>query len=73
MKSYLKPIFKKFIFKVFQNIQRFLSVILADIHKVRTENEVVKPMNPPSTNDLMTTDTAEGTSFNKTSYLINYK
>ena len=24
-----------------------LSVILADIHMVRTENEVVKPMNPP--------------------------
>ena len=24
-----------------------LSVILADIHMVRTKNEVVKPMNPP--------------------------
>ena len=24
-----------------------LSVILADIHMVRPENEVVKPMNPP--------------------------
>ena len=24
-----------------------LSVILADIHMVRTENEVVKPINPP--------------------------
>ena len=26
---------------------RPLSVILADIHMVRTKNEVVKPMNPP--------------------------
>ena len=24
-----------------------MSVILADIHMVKTENEVVKPMNPP--------------------------
>ena len=36
-----------------------LLVILADIHMVRAENEVVKPMNPPFYKQLLTTYTAE--------------
>ena len=46
-----------------------LSVILADIHMVRTENEVVKPTSPLFYKDLLTIYTAEGISFNKMPYL----
>ena len=46
-----------------------LSGTLADIHMVRTENEVVKPMNLHSINDLLTTYTAKGIRLNKMSYL----
>ena len=46
-----------------------LSVILADIHMVRTENEVVKPMNLHAINDLLTPYTAKRISLNKMSYL----
>ena len=46
-----------------------LSVILADIHMVRTENEVVKPMNLHAMNDLLTPYTAKRISLNKMSYL----
>ena len=46
-----------------------LSVILGDIHMVRTENEVVKPTSPLFYKDLLTIYTAEGISFNKMPYL----
>ena len=45
------------------------SVILADIHMVANENEELKPMNPHSINDLLTTFTAKGIRFNKMHYL----
>ena len=45
------------------------SVIFADIHMVRTENEVVKPMNLHAINDLLTPYTAKRISLNKMSYL----
>ena len=46
-----------------------LSVILADIHMVRTENEVVKPMNSPLYKQFVDGIYAEGISLNKMSYL----
>ena len=42
-----------------------LSVILADIHIVRTENGVVKPMNSPFYNNLLTKYRAKEASFKK--------
>ena len=46
-----------------------LSVILVDMRMVRTENEVVKPMNPSFYKQFITTYTAKGISLNKMSYL----